>query len=544
MRIRLAAMMAAMLLVLVAAVALGSPYVPVVGAYREIEELWEIEDAREESETPLVTRLECNGAPMAYDAQENRFYCVLGLGHGSEWPDLHITAPGAGRSLQLCFADDYAYDWCDQAIEDGYPYLLMAYTPTQYAYFEVVFTGLPVLSLTVDVPMEDILREDVPAMLDMASADDGLSAAPCRIHRRGSAAFFYDKPSYRLEFTRSTNGHKKVTRDMPVFGEEDTVLLLACWSDPTMMRDRLCWELYERIADASEPFAPRQTAYVELLINGEYQGVYLMMEPFDLEKELTRRSAAATDSVYRSMNIGFLAESEEELGVLAHPLVEGSYFQSHYHPSQGDRFAALADYIDLLTEEDDEAFAQKAAARIDIDSILRYTLYMQATGAEDNVTNNLYIWAHPTGGHELYRFAPWDMDQSWQAYGMIAGEEAEKWIFFPVADRIINLDVNGARERLARFWKGFTETAFNIDTVQELTQRYADELNGSGAYARNSWRWGMSGDVADGFGHVVFASMRLPKIDEAVRIISETDGEVAFLVQEDVTVLARTIEAE
>ena len=33
----------------------------------------------EESEEPLVTRLFCNGAEAAYDAESNTFYCTLGV---------------------------------------------------------------------------------------------------------------------------------------------------------------------------------------------------------------------------------------------------------------------------------------------------------------------------------------------------------------------------------------------------------------------------------------------------------------------------------
>ena len=45
----------------------------------------------EESEEPLVTRLFCNGAEAAYDAESNTFYCTLGLENGEEWPEIKLT---------------------------------------------------------------------------------------------------------------------------------------------------------------------------------------------------------------------------------------------------------------------------------------------------------------------------------------------------------------------------------------------------------------------------------------------------------------------
>ena len=69
----------------------GSAYQPVVEPVREIEEIWALEDAREESEEPLVTRLFCNGAEAAYDVESNTFYCTLGLENGEDWPEIELT---------------------------------------------------------------------------------------------------------------------------------------------------------------------------------------------------------------------------------------------------------------------------------------------------------------------------------------------------------------------------------------------------------------------------------------------------------------------
>ena len=47
----------------------------VVEPLMEIEDAWAIEDTREESADPLVTRMYHNGAEMGFDAQSRTFYC-------------------------------------------------------------------------------------------------------------------------------------------------------------------------------------------------------------------------------------------------------------------------------------------------------------------------------------------------------------------------------------------------------------------------------------------------------------------------------------
>ena len=136
-KLKLLLAMLACTAMLVCTVIYGSSYAPVVEPVAEIERIWEIEDARRESEMPLVTALANHGALLGYDETENTFYCPIGLETGDEWPDIHLTAPGA-EGVNLVFVDDYSYDWCSDALRDGYAYQIMAYTDTEFSYAQIV----------------------------------------------------------------------------------------------------------------------------------------------------------------------------------------------------------------------------------------------------------------------------------------------------------------------------------------------------------------------------------------------------------------------
>ena len=71
-RLKLLAAMLALGAVLAAAVLMGSSYAPVMERMKPIEEIWALEDTREESSEPLVTALEMDGQALAYDAQTAR----------------------------------------------------------------------------------------------------------------------------------------------------------------------------------------------------------------------------------------------------------------------------------------------------------------------------------------------------------------------------------------------------------------------------------------------------------------------------------------
>lgn len=243
-RLKLLLMMLALLGMMAAVVVFRSPYAPVVGGPADIEVLWEIEDTRTESKEPLVTAMENHGVPLAYDKENNTFYCTLGMENGDAWPELHLTVANAG-GVNVLFSDDYTYDWCDEAIAEGYTYELMAYTDTQYSYFNMVFTGLPTVSLSYEGEMTTV---DIPVSFEMGSYGNDHLVSAGRAHLRGDGSLAWtQKKGYKVEFTRRTDGTKKVEQTVPGFGKQSEILLLPMAFDETLMLDRLSWDMYEVI---------------------------------------------------------------------------------------------------------------------------------------------------------------------------------------------------------------------------------------------------------------------------------------------------------
>ena len=515
-RLKLLLGMAALACAIGLTVKYGSAYRPVVGPVREIEEIWAIEDEREESEEPLVTRLFCNGAEAAYDAESNTFYCTLGLENGEEWPKIKLTtAKNVGGGLTLCFVDDYAYDACADAIRDGYAYQIMAYTDEAYSYSDVVFTGLPILSLHT---AEEITTEDTPAALNLAFGNGERLEANARAHLRGNASLVrLDKHSYKVEFTRTEDGKKKIPQNVPGLGQTDVIIMLAMGFDPNMVRDRLSWSMIERIWPKDEAFAPVGREYVEVFVNDAYQGAYLMMVPFDRRAEIEKAGAgsAQRDSLYRSV----IAAVDK-----GRPIDEG--YELFIAPDAENPFAGLQTYLRLDDGEmDDETFCREAAAHIDVPSLMRYTLLVQGMALCDNIFNNMYVWAHETAAGVVYRFIPWDMDLSWEKE---PGAYWDCWMIDALACRVIELDVSGARAELAAQWRQMSEAGFTIDTVREELALYQHELTDSGAFLRDAERWGKEQDEMDVSQIEAVAEYRFELLCRLTQAIGETGEEFRF----------------
>ena len=164
--------------------------------------------------------------------------------------------------------------------------------------------------------------------------------------------------------------------------------------------------------------------------------------------------------------------------------------------------------------------------------MLRHDLLMQGGGIADNFFNNMYIWAQPgPDGGVTYRFSLWDLDISWGFEKNEIGEEFERWLFFPVADRMLNLDVGGIRQRAYDMWQQMRGSIFSMEALEARIEEYTVLLGESGALMRDAERWGNDMTYPDGYEFITFAAMRWPLIDEAMELLVTTDGPVDFLSQ-------------
>ena len=411
------------------------------------------------------------------------------------------------------FVDDYTYDWRSEAVAEGYAYQVLAYTETAFGYFDLVFTGLPIVQLAAETP---ITSEDTQVQFTFSVFGETAQSTPARAHLRGDRSLSWKpKGGYKIEFTRGGDSGK-VPQHVAGLCETDEIILLPLAIDSTMMRDRLSWDIVSMAFDPDESFGGLPNQYVELFVDGRYEGVYLMMTPYDIGEEMRKEGQETIfrDSLYRVTSL----EMEKDRPVLPDPTSPETGFELFYAPSAAHGFDGLQEYLTLMTEEDDAKFTQKALACLDLDSLLRYTLIMQLGCMVDNAGNNLYIWAHSQGGQTRYRFAFWDMDLTW---GLYAGDEGDRWVELPVADRVIALDVGGARSRIGEIWADLQRRGVTEETIDALVTQYVHELGDSGAYARDAQRWKKGGFVPDGYEIVGFASARFEMMNAWVNALGE-----------------------
>jgi PKD repeat protein/subtilisin-like proprotein convertase family protein len=174
-------------------------------------------------------------------------------------------------------------------ILDQYPFgnegVLLDWTlnfgPNPSLPFQFESSNLPILEIETEGGEEIEDEPKIDAHLEVRSNNLGLLNLPSDpadevhfigIELRGNLSQSFPKKSYRLEIRDSLTGDDL---DIPLLGLPETsdYLLLANHADKTLMRNALTYELSRQMGQ----YATRGR-YCELIINGRYRGVYLLLE--------------------------------------------------------------------------------------------------------------------------------------------------------------------------------------------------------------------------------------------------------------------------
>jgi len=464
----------------------------------DIEDAWAIEDEREEAQEPLIVGMRNGNRVLGYDEGNRTFYCTLGNDwqEGDPWPelDLYVQQRTADeKAVRVNWIDDYTYDDCAEAIADGYSYELLAYTDKEYEYFSVVFTGLPIVSIRVQEDME-IGDEYIPSCVSIADADQERSTVEmAKVHIRGNHRS-HPKIGYRIECYEISDTGRSKRKQVSALGMEadSDWLLISNAQDISAVRNYLSFDMWKRWNGQQKALNILENELVEVFVQNRYMGLYQLMQRVDGEKQIEKAGGnPQTDCLVRTGSNRDDRQQRDYNSTNGFPLE----YQYEANGNAERAFDLIENYIRLSSLTDplnDAEFAALAEQCIDLDALLSYYLFVQASGlTEDNTNNNLYIWIAKEKDRYVYRYGPWDMDNAISKIDY--NPDGSVYLYFDlnmeVARRILDLDVMNSRERLWEMWRKKRETVFADEQIEQWIRSVEDEVYRSGAYRRESKTW-------------------------------------------------------
>ena len=294
------------------------------------------------------------------------------------------------------------------------------------------------ISITVDSTLN--ARSKVTGHMKMKGYD-----GPIGIKLRGNSSLGFPQKKYTIEL-RDKEGRDVEASLMGMPAHSDWVLL-APYSDVSTVRDPLAFQLWRDMGH----WGPR-TQMVELTVNGEYRGIYILSEAIKRGQERVNiAKMKKSDTQGRDVTGGYILridtyDEDDATFVSKVPGIgEGNMTSqviwSCIYPKkkklQPEQFEYIQNYIDTVEQviqSDSFADPVKGYARyIDVPSFVDYFIHTELSVNADGYKRSAYFYkekqkANGKGG-KLVAGPVWDYNLAYGNANFSNGDNPEAWCF-------------------------------------------------------------------------------------------------------------------
>ncbi|MBQ7204800.1 MAG: CotH kinase family protein [Muribaculaceae bacterium] len=377
---------------------------------------------------------------------------------------------------------------------------------------DITFTWLPVLELNGEFGNEYALGTVSLNAPDGSGKSDMLA----KLKWRGGVTNNGDKHkrNYHIKFVDSI-GEKK-NRRLLGMRKDNHWKLDAGQVDPLRIRNRVATDLW--LDMARDPWYKEGDSTIingsrgrvtEVILNGKYHGIYGLIEPVD-RKQLGLVKHDTVNNVFHGQqwvsklwartytypyyNNNSNTWNENEVN---YPEFED------VHPTDWSTFYNAFEFVRRNDAVDDwDTLADSLDYYFDIPVMEDYFILLVTLQALDNETKNIYYSLYDkASGDKRLTLTPWDLDVSLGAKtlkgltdAMVKPERYIDWVLnLPLVD-MFQVSAPHRRQIIDRYWE-LRQTWLDTDNLVARFQAAVDELENSGAAAREEARWSGDSDI-------------------------------------------------
>ncbi|MBE6615941.1 MAG: hypothetical protein E7631_11645 [Ruminococcaceae bacterium] len=348
--------------------------------------------------------------------------------------------------------------------------------------------AMPVLAIDTDTGRDVESKEEyVTASLSLYGCEEKyiLENIPVEIRGRGNNSWTYPKKSYKIKLTKKENLLGLAN------GKERIWCLLANQCDMSLQRNRVSFEFCRYMSGIA--WSPACTP-VEVYLNGEYIGAYLLVEEIKVSGDrvnIADKDPDAVDTGYL-VEMSNYAEGDSMFHVNGRAYMVQSDLSENRKTKQ-EQLAWIRDYITDAYDALDSGDRAEAEKYIDLESLLAVYLVEETVLNLDSQWDSFYMYKDAGG---RLTFGPvWDFDltmgnaddgsdnpeQIFVGNGRGSGNSADSWFGLAMSARWF-------REMVAEKWLEV------YDSFRLMPDFIRDEAEiGMESYCRNFEKWPIFG---------------------------------------------------
>jgi hypothetical protein len=377
------------------------------------------------------------------------------------------------------------------------PYPVKARVGKHEENYELYFTSLPLIHIHSDAVIQD--EPKILSWAELAYIADRDTEPEIRLFEsyagieiRGRTSAAHEKLSYGLELWENAYG---LDRSAPLLDmkEGEDWILDAMFVDPLHMRNKLSFELWQKIWDSKNELHPMKgkpgikCEFIELFINQQYMGLFCLTERLDealinlddgtreaggvLYKAIDWRGGSTAFSTYNS-------EPPDSM------IWEG---WEQIYPDHLANWDPLAELRKSVVLDSDEVFKERISTLLNLEVAADYYLFTNLIFAQDNIIKNYFLTRY--ANETAFLLLPWDLEGSWGIMWDGGPVSSNELLSNKLYDRLMELDVEGFNDLLEERWEIYRESIFTQELLMAPFAENVGFLKASGAMGRENRRW-------------------------------------------------------
>lgn len=384
--------------------------------------------------------------------------------------------------------------------------------------YTLYFTQLPLISISID---KKIVNEpNRLANIKFIETDSLPIESKIGIQLRGATSQSYPKKSYEFEFWEDSIGNE--TKDYKLLGmtTSDKWNLQAMYNEPLRIRSKTNNDLWRKISTLyyqdveTEAINGIHMKYVELFLNGEYQGVYCLGEKVNRKQLKLKKykDNVIRGELYKAVSWGssyidsFTGSSVWGSATMFNNVnipTKGSLTWlglEYKHPDEKIDWTNMEELVNFVINSSDEEFYDKYygyQSKFDINNLVDYYIFINLLRATDNTGKNVYIAKYDTDGY--YFYVPWDLDGSYGTiYNGTRANITNDLLFTTngLFNRLVNDNsVGGFNDKVKTKWLSLRSTVISNDSLMSMFNENYNYLAENGVYNREKMLWNGINDL-------------------------------------------------
>ncbi len=382
---------------------------------------------------------------------------------------------------------DYNFNAIPSTLEYSNSYLVTeTNTTNQYTLY---FTQLPIVS----IESSNTILDEPKTLANFIYADnEQVLISKIGIELRGGFSQSFPKKTYDLEFWEGDNGEDTHNVEFGNLRSDDDWILDALYNEPLRLRSYIANKLWldihtpNYLEDESKAKSGANVKYVEMFLNGLYNGIYNLSEQVD-KKQLKLKSFKDGDirgELYKGISWG--ASTFTSLPSYNNANRTWSGYEIKY-PKEDDitDWNNLYQFTDFVINSSNTQFIDSIWDKFDFDNYSDYFIFLNLLRATDNTGKNIYLAKYQSDSP--YFYVPWDLDGCFGTIWNGNNQNISNDILSNgLINRVIELNPNNSSTNISNKWFEYRGNIFeNTALIEAIESQYEFLLNNK-IYERES----------------------------------------------------------